>query len=178
MEQYMIWFVLGPSGVGKSSFGDYLANIKDWYHLEIDQFINDGIDTYGLRQEWDAYYLSLDPSGLITELKKRTMESGKSNCVLTFPGNLVLSTNHISVVANVIKVIYLYGSAVRCMTTFLKREQETHRNLGLDHWITYNCLSYINMSMPELETNRVYVWTCSGDRRGHEDIFNEVLGWN
>jgi len=173
----MIWFVLGPSGTGKSSFGEYLANIKNWYHLEIDQFDNNGkdvIDIHGLRQDWDVYYYKHDPRGLLKELKKRAKESGKSNCVLTFPGNLVLLTDHISAVADNIKIIYLYGSAARCITAFLKREKETHRNLGLDHWITNNSDSYIKMSEPEFESNRVYVWTNNGERRQHEDIFAEI----
>ena len=172
----MIWFVLGPSGTGKSSFGAFLANVKGWHHLEINQFGNDGIDTHRLRQHWDAYYNNFDPSGLIKELKKRTKDSGKPNCVLTFPGNLVLLRDHISAVADNIRVIYLYGSAARCIISFLKREQEIHRKLGLDHWLTHNRASYINMSIPELETNRVYVWTCNGKRRSCEDIFDEVLG--
>jgi shikimate kinase len=174
----MIWFVLGPSGTGKSSFGEYLTNIKNWYHLEIDQFDKDGIDINGLRRDWDAYYNNFKSSGLITELKKRVKESGKSNCVLTFPGNLVLLTDHISAVADNIKIIYLYGSAARCITAFLKREQKMYRNLGLDHWITYNCATYIKMSEPELEANRVHVWTHNGERRQHEDIFAEVLVWD
>jgi shikimate kinase len=169
-----IWFVLGPSGTGKSSFGEYLANNKDWYHLEIDQFDKDGIDIHGLRQDWDAYFCKREPSGLLKELEKRTKDSGKFNCVLTFLGNLVLSTDHISAVADNIKIIYLYGSAARCITAFLKREKETHRNLGLDFWITNNCASYIKMSEPEFEANRVYVWTNNGERRQHEDIFAEI----
>lgn len=170
----MIWFILGPSGTGKSSFGEYLAKIKNWYHLEIDQFDKNGIDIHGLRQDWDAYCYKHDPSGLLKEIERRAKESGKFNCILTFPGNLVLSTDHISAVSDNIKIIYLYGSAARCITAFLKREQEMHRKLGLDHWITYNYATYIKMSEPEFEANRVYVWTHNGERRRHEDIFAEI----
>ncbi len=174
----MIWFVLGPSGTGKSCFGKYLNNIKNFYHMEIDQFHQDGIDVHGLRQVWDAYYKKFEPCGLIKEIKRRTKKSGKSNCVLTFPGNLILTKNHISAVSENISIIYLYGSAARCIIAFLKREQETNRNLKLEHWIKYNHTTYITISEPEFESNRVYVWTHKGERRQHEEIFDELLAWN
>jgi len=174
----MILFVLGPSGTGKSPFGEYLATVKNWHHIEIDQFYKNGIEIHRLIGVWDAYYNNYDPSGLIKEIEKRNTKSGKSHCVLTFPGNLVLTEKHISVVKNNIKIIYMYGSAARCISAFLKREQETQRNLNIDHWITNNYHSYIKMSLPSLKANRVDVWTHNGERRKHQEIFDEVLEWN
>jgi hypothetical protein len=33
-----VWLVLGPSGIGKRSFGEWLATERNWLHLEIDRY--------------------------------------------------------------------------------------------------------------------------------------------
>ena len=174
----MIWFVLGPSGVGKSDFGRYLADKRNWYRLEIDQFDKDGIDIHGLRQEWDSYFYDCNPVDLIKELTARTRKAGKSHCVLTFPGNLILNQKHISAAIGSIKIVYLYGSAAHCIAEFLNREQGQPRNLRIEHWINNNRTSYYEMGKPEFSANRVHVWLYSGEHRQHQDIYAEILDWD
>ena len=175
-----IWFILGPSGVGKSSFGEHLSS-EGWFYLEIDQFDKnsvtspDGIDAYNLRAQWDAYYHEHDPAELIRELDKR---SKAADCVLTFPGNLILVQDHIAAAADKATIIYLYGSAAHCTAAFLKREQETRRLLGLDHWMTYNCASHLKMSEPVFDDNRIHVFTNDGTRKPHGEVFKEIAGWS
>ena len=171
----MTWFVLGPSGVGKSSFGQYLADTKNWLHIELDQFDKNGIDKFDLRKEWNILYNSGDSAALIKELTKRAGEKEKRRCVLTFHGNVILPKTLIENVTDKIKVIYFYGSAARCIAAFLRREQETGRKLELDHWVIHNCATYIQMSSPDFEANRVYVFTQGGERRSHDEVYNEVI---
>jgi adenylate kinase family enzyme len=175
----MIWFILGPSGVGKSDFGKYLAVKHKWLHLEIDRFPNgDGIDIHGLRQEWDQFYQRKDPRAIVAELTKRLLAEGKNDCALTFPSGVVLSDEHMRSTNEQIKIIYLYGSAAHCISAFLNRERQSKRNLGVDHWITNNCASYFLMSTPVFNPNRVHVFSHSGTRRTHDVVFAELSKTN
>lgn len=101
----LMWFILGPSGVGKSSFGQYIAHAKGWLHLEIDQFPNgDGIDTHGLREPWDLFFLKKDPSALAAELARRVESEKSQGGVASFPGGVVLSPDHIKVCRGLIAI--------------------------------------------------------------------------
>lgn len=171
----MLWFILGPSGVGKSSFGEYMAQAKNWLHLEIDQFPNgDGIDIHNLREPWNRFFFNKDPSASVAELTRRITSPGRAGCVATFPGGLVLSPEHIRVCRKSIGIFYLYGSAAQCINAFLDREKETGRRLSFEHWVTNNYKTYLKMSAPGFEHNRVHVFTHMGKRRSHYDIFSEL----
>jgi shikimate kinase len=171
----MIWFILGPSGVGKSSFGRHLAVNRNWLHLEIDQFpTGDGIDIHGLRQEWNEFYDRKNPVALIAKLTQHTSAKNKNHCVLTFPSGVVLSDEHVRSSSDQIQTIYLYDSAAHCIRAFLDRERRSKRNLGVDHWMTNNRTSYFLMSTPVFEPSRVHVFTHSGARRTHDDVFVEL----
>jgi hypothetical protein len=156
-----VWLILGPSGAEKSSFGKWLAAKRNWLHLEIDQYLQDGIDLQNLRA-----------------LQQRVAANSRMSCVLTFSGCLVLPPERIVAGAQPgIRTIYLYGSAAHCITEFLKREQKSGRRLGLDHWISNNYQNgaYIEMSKPALARYRVRVFTHMGTRIPHVEVFETLL---
>ena len=170
--------ILGPSGVGKSSFGEWLAAERNWLHLEIDRYPEDGIDLHNLRAEWNEFCERGNPGLLAKVLRERLAPSSKINCVLTFPGCLVLPPERIISAANAgVRTIYLYGSAAHCITAFLKREEKTDSPLGLDHWISNNHEngSYIEMSKPALAPYRIHVFTHMGDRIQQVEVFEALL---
>ena len=79
-------FILGPSGVGKSSFGQWLAAERNWLHLEIDRYPDgDGIDLNSLRSEWDEFYTRKKPERL-TEVISKRLQPNEVGAALTFPG--------------------------------------------------------------------------------------------
>ena len=52
-----ILFLLGPSGVGKSTLGQWVAEDLDFLWIEIDRWPEgDGIDLADLRAEWHAVW--------------------------------------------------------------------------------------------------------------------------
>jgi adenylate kinase family enzyme len=171
-----IWLILGPSGVGKSAFGEWLAVEQNWLHLEIDRHPEDGIDLNSLRPEWDDFYLDGKVERFGEAVHKRLDLDAKANAVLTFPGNLILSPDQMVAATLVgIRTIYLYGSEARCIAAFLNREQQTGRNLDRHHWITNNCVSYKRMSEPAFRSYRTEVYTHSGTRRPHAEVFERLL---
>ena len=148
----IVLFLLGPSGVGKSSLGKYLST-KNWLHIEIDRYPEgDGIDLNNLRTEWEEYYLKSLPGALHSELKLRTISASASGCILTVPNGLVIGRALVELSQEVgISVRYLYGPAADCISTFLQREISSGRGLTAEHWVRYNRDPYIEMSLPELE---------------------------
>lgn len=171
-----ILFVLGPSGVGKSSFAAFLASKHRWLHLEIDQYRKgDGIDFHGLRAVWDLFFNSYAPAKLVKELRKRTGAASRAACVLSFPSGVVLSPEHIEVAARAfIDAVYLYGSAAHCINAFLRRERSTGRNLGLDHWARNNWGSYAKMSVPAFEPHRIHMFSPKGNHRPHAAVYRQL----
>lgn len=164
--------ILGPAGVGKSTFGNYLAQTHGWLHLEIDQ--SHGLDIHQLRHEWKLFYQQKNTLPLVQALRQRMTSANKTNCILTFPHGLVLSTEHIKECAPSIQVCYLYGSAAHCINAFLRRGLETGRSLDVNYWVLNNRDSYTKMSLPSLEPYRVHVFTHEGRHRSHADIWEEV----
>lgn len=174
-KSYWTFFILGPSGAGKSCFSQYLNKEINWLHLEIDQFTNDGIAVHDLRREWDAFYISRDPGDLSEALCERTVRADKPGCVVSFPGNLVLSPEHITAAEKAsIEVAYLYGSAAHCVNSFLKREHKSGRRLDLYHWLSNNSRAYLEMSHPRFEPYRVHVFDIYGNHRPCPDVLREI----
>jgi hypothetical protein len=164
--------------VGKSSFGGWLAEERDWLHLEVDRYPDpaDGITLHNLRSGWDDFFCRGNPKGLSETLQRRLAAKSKTGCVVTFPGNLVLSPDRMIAAARAgIRTIYLYGSAADCITAFLTREQQTGRNLPLTHWIGHNWRSYMQMSEPAFAPFRIHVFTHMCTRRSHEEVFEALL---
>jgi hypothetical protein len=173
-----MWLILGPSGVGKSSFGAWLAVERNWLHLEIDRFPEDGINLHNLRTEWNEFCERGNPGLFAEVLQRRLAASSKTNCVLTFPGCLILPPGRIVGAAKLgVRTIYLYGSAAHCITAFLEREEKKDNRLGLDHWISnsHKNGAYIEMSKPALAPYRIHVCTHMGERIQHAKVFEALL---
>lgn len=170
------WLILGPSGVGKTCFGKWLAMELNWLHVEIDRYPDgDGIDLSNLRSEWNAFYHETNAAALSQTLRRR-LQQDRMNIVLTFPGNLVLSPEHITAASQVgLRTIYLYGSEVNCLTNFLEREKRTGRNYGRDHWFMNNSGLYMQISSPDFAPYKIDVFTAAGTRRPHSDIFDSLI---
>lgn len=74
-----------------------------------------------------------------------------------------------------IRTIYLYGSEAHCIAAFLGREQKNGRNLGRDHWIANNQNLYTRMSEPAFAPYKNHVFTRTGTRRPHAEVFETLL---
>jgi len=151
-------FVLGPSGVGKSSLGHWLLDDLAMLHLEHDIYPEpgDGIDSLGLRAQWNPFCACGDASALVKLLEGRAAEAGKTGTVLTFSGVVVLPPDILrrAEVAGIATVV-LYGSGSACVNAFLTREKATGRNLGFEHWVLNNNRCYMALSSPEFAPWRI-----------------------
>jgi len=170
-----IWLILGPSGVGKSFFAEFLKKKRGWTHIDIDQYPPEGniIDVLKLRAPWDAYWKRKDAAPLRQELEIR---AGTTNgCVMSFASTLILSREHI-VAANkaLVKVVYLYGSRADCKKAFVKRERKLRSGLDLNHWKLHNQDFYAEIGRSEFREHRVRVFGPDGKHLSCSAIFKEI----
>src|SRR5262245_55884084 len=105
----MHYFLLGPSGVGKTTFGDWLEANRQYSHLAVDRGNQtDGLTAEGLIGLWNN--LLPDPAPFARKLQERAQTEGKKGCVLTFPSITFFVLGWIDHVANHdMAVRYLYG---------------------------------------------------------------------
>ena len=172
------YFILGPSGVGKSATAGWLSQNDGLRWLEIDRFPDgDGIDLENIRSEWDEFLIGARPSRLAGTLNSRAEENGHQGCVLSFPSGFLMAPTHVEVARTVgISVAILYGPAPECIQAFLERERQTGRNLSADHWILNNQRTYLGFSHPGFGELRVNAFTGDGSRRTVESIAADILG--
>jgi hypothetical protein len=155
-----ILFLLGPSGVGKSTLAEWIRDDLTFLHIEIDRFPDgDGVDLEGLRTEWEAFWSRCDARPIAAAINDRARASGRSGAVLSFPSLVVLSPQHIQAAQHSgIRIIVLYGSGAECLESFLRREEQSGRRLTGEHWVQNNALSYARFSLPDYAACRVGVF--------------------
>jgi hypothetical protein len=135
-----ILFVLGPSGAGKTTLGQWLAEDLHFLRIEIDQWPADGIDRANLRPEWNEFWDRCQAGAIASTLRARVLNDGARGAVLTFPSRVVFSVQQLAVLEQAgIRVLVLYGSEDDCLAAFLRREKESGRNLTEEHWRRNSC---------------------------------------
>jgi len=121
------YFILGPSGVGKTTFGDFVAQRGKYLHLKIDTGIEgeNGIDVEGIRDQWDILASEHDFVPLALKLNRRAADAAVQGCILTFPSGIVFDQNEIRTADKYhIAIRYLFASKERCISAFIKRESK------------------------------------------------------
>lgn len=168
-------FLLGPSGVGKSTLCAWVAQDLGFLHLEIDRFPEgDGIDLEGLRGEWNAFWLRSDGHPLAGVLMVRGHSGGHPGVLVSFPSGVVPSAEHINAAGEAgIRLLVLYGTEAECREAFLRRERESGRGLGVDHWIQNNAQSYAAFSEPLFAPHRISAFG-SGSFRSRTELVREL----
>jgi hypothetical protein len=166
----MHYFLLGPSGVGKTTFGDWLgANRKYQYlHLAVDRGEkDDGLTAEGLIKLWDQLTQG-NPAPLARKLQDLAESKGEKSCALTFPSVTFFPAASIDHLAeHNIAVRYLYGPKESCIENYVRRENRPDRDRAF--WCQNNRL-YEKMGAPELAPYRVDIIDPSGKRLTESEI--------
>ena len=116
----MHYFLLGPSGVGKTWFGNWLQDEREYLHILIDRPDGkDGLKEEGLDELWNKGL-----AAFAGELQNRAETEGKNGCVLTVPSVNVFQVEFIDQLArHGIEVRYLYCPKEKCVEAFIDREE-------------------------------------------------------
>ena len=178
-----VWLILGPSGVGKSYFSRFLAQHKNFLHLEVDTYSieglgsynNEGIDIHNLRREWELFYTQKTGKPLVKEITRRSKRVKREGAILSFPSTVVLSLTHIKIMPQGVKVIYLFSERQFCINSFLQREKELGRGLGLMTWEPFNSSIYAALMDPTLQPHVVNVFNQDGTRKTTTMIYDQIM---
>jgi hypothetical protein len=165
----MHYFLSGPSGIGKTRFGNWLAN-HGYDHVLVDP----GDGSFRLPQELIDPWQRRDFEGIAKELDNRAKAQGKTKgCVLTFRSVDFFPLIVIELCAeHGIAVRYLYGDKEKCFESYAERETRDGRlvNARRDFWERFNNVIYEKIGALELKDYRVDVFNRSGTRRSEEEI--------
>ncbi len=159
-DKMPILFVLGPSGVGKTTLGQWFAEDRDFLWIEIDRWPEgDGIDLADLRAEWDEFWNASQAGAIATTIRARVSASAARGAILTFPGRVVFTAHQLTALEDGgIRALALYGTEVECLGAFLKRERESGRNLPKEHWLSNNSDIHRLLGDPSYERYRLQVF--------------------
>lgn len=134
-------FLVGPSGTGKTTLGDWLAADLNLLHLEIDRLENERHEEMlWLQANWDLFLRDRDAAKMAAMIRERAAAAaGRAGAVLSFPSIVLFEPMHIDVLGRAgIRPIILYGSPADCLAGFLRREQKVARGLDEAHWRRHN----------------------------------------
>jgi hypothetical protein len=161
----MHYFLLGPSGVGKTTFGNWLQDNRQYLHIPADR--GDGYGGLVAERLW-GLWIKLkqgDPKPFADELQARA--KGKNGSVLSFPSAEFFEPKQIdNLAAYDIAVRYLYGPKEACMAEYNRRE---NRQVGDRIWCQWN-RNYQRMGGPGLSEYRADIIEASGKRLSGEEI--------
>src|SRR6266508_2147059 len=147
----MHYFILGPSGSGKSYVAENLATSIDALWLEADQQHEDGITALGLRSEWNAFDKLGVYEPICDEFDLRAKAENRKAVVLSLPGFPILTTAHAELAKGRARTIYLSGTPGQCLDSFLRREKATGRNLDVSHWCRNTHDFFERLERPEFK---------------------------
>lgn len=152
-----ILFLFGPSGAGKTTLGQWVAEDQDFLWIEIDCWPEcDGIDLANLRAEWDELWNHCQAGAIGNALRARVVSKGARGAILTFPSLVVFSALQLASLKQAgIRVLVLYGTQQDCLAAFLKRERESGRNLTEEHWRRNNCDTHKRLGDPSYDPYRL-----------------------
>jgi adenylate kinase family enzyme len=170
-----VLFVLGPSGAGKTTLGQFIAEDLDFLWIEIDAWLApDPIDIEELRIEWDRFLNTGQAAELATALRMKASSKKASGIVLTFPSMVVFYPTHFMGLERTgINVVVLYGSQQDCLAAFLRRERILNRNLTEDYWKRHNTESHRFFSEPSYAPYRLMAFQ-DGEPRSRAELMAAV----
>ena len=177
-QQMSIPLVIGgPSGVGKSSFCEFLRK-EGWLYLEADQYEHekDGIDELGLRAAWNQFWNCHDARALADELMRRQNDSQSAGVVLSLPSCAVPSVQHLQAAKGLLLIHFLYGDPRFCLAAFAGRERATGRNLpALQlHWDGNNKTVFMTLSTSPYHSHLINVFHEDGQRCSWKEVYDKI----
>jgi hypothetical protein len=167
-------FLLGFSGVGKSTFSNYLQVHQAWLWIELDQTpmpVGDGINCYPINGKIDEKYIAF--------VKNLCTQGNHSGVIVSLRSTMIIDERRTDYLKSIgVSVIYLTASESFCLHEFEKREALIGRGFRASHWIKYNLNLCIFLESIEDNTplNLISVVNELGVRRSPKEIFDLILG--
>lgn len=144
-------------------------------HYEIDLSGLDGIDSNGLRREWDEFYGRHERTGFSALLRERAAGADKRGIVLSFPSNAVFDGEHLAAARRAgIEILIVFGAADLCLEAFLNRERASGRGFDAARWHRFNDRANALYARSEYGPHKVAAFRGDGSRYGRREIVSLV----
>jgi hypothetical protein len=179
-----IIFILGPSGVGKTTLGNALADHLGMVHILFDGADGgDGVDVANLRSEWKSLLAAKDPRPLAEEVRRRIKTSGHSGVVISCPSGIMPAEDRKALpwyfsrspLAKLeecgVRCVTLIGPLVACQEAAMNRANG--RVVTTSTWLLNNA-NWHNFQpglFPDLVQD---AFTDDGSRRDSRDLMREI----
>ena len=157
-----IILILGYSGIGKTTIGRYFEREKEWIHIELDKGSQDKILSNSIPF----------PSG--DKLNKSYFDYLRdflganrfNGAVITMPSTIVINQEVSKSLNSIgVKTVYLIAPTYLCLEEFLRRENETGRNLSAYHWIKHNTRLCEFLTLPIHNSTSIFIDVTNGRER-------------
>lgn len=168
-----IVFILGYSGVGKSTLGRHFEKEKGWIHIELDPASRTSINSDSIAPPPDGLFTNQYFDGIRNYLGK----TGRCGALITMPSNAVIDQDAgIRLHSLGVKVVYLMAPPYFCLEQFLAREKETGRSLTAYHWITNNSQLCNFLTSPIGAGATIFIdVTCERERLNLDKIHESII---
>jgi adenylate kinase family enzyme len=179
-----IFFVLGPSGVGKSTYGQLLAEHLGYSYFELDDIQKSNNPTlakilkYIILKKVFFKRVPEKPEKMAKALTEFVRKNATAGIVVGFRSKPYYSIDDCIFLENQgIRIIYLDGPADLCQRDFLKREKESK---PLSHWTRCNVDIYLFYQQNKNRAPRFFIntFTEDGKKIPERDIFQSILSSN
>ena len=182
-KQAQVLFLLGPSGVGKTTLGNALEKHLGMLHILFDGASGgDGVDVAHLRTEWNALLEAKNPQLLADEARKRIRASGHTGVVISCPGGVMPAEDnralpwHFSrlLLAKMeecgVRCVTLFGSLKLCCDAAVSRKDTS---VTVEYWLQNNS-NWHGFDARAFSNVVLEVFNSDGSRRDLLDLVGEI----
>jgi shikimate kinase len=170
----MHYFILGPSGSGKSHVAEKFAVSINALWVEADELGMDRIDALRLRREWEDFVRLRSSEPLCDEFDRRAKADKKESVVMSLPGFLILEMAHAKLLRDRGRIAYLMGTPGQCLDSFLRREKSTGRNLDVPHWCRNTRDFFERVEHAKFKPLAVANFNPDGSYRTLDEVFSDL----
>jgi hypothetical protein len=174
LDDARLVFLVGPSGVGKSTVAGPLCSNLTFYHVDVDR---DPLKAHGIRDEWDQFWTGRNPGPIVRALRAFASRVGRAGVLVSFPSNKkrVLHPEHVDAAQNAgIKVVVLWGAEEPCKTARQARDVECGIPWDESTYDVRNRRAFELYSGPDYDSVRVDAFEADGRRRPLEETMAAI----
>ena len=165
-------FILGLSGIGKTTTSQALADRHSLRHIDMDH--TNCFERMGLPSTWDSDLKNVDFAVLAPHILNK-LKVGDEGAVLSFPTDYRFDSEQIAAAAaHGISIIILWGPLEGCWESRRKRQESRHKGTPSKlKYYTKNQATHELYSHDKFATHRVQALNVDGSRPPVDHVLAE-----
>jgi hypothetical protein len=167
-------FLVGPSGVGKSTIAEPLCSELALYHVDIDRH---PVKAHGIRDEWQEFRARKNAEPLANALRAIASREGRTGVLVSLPSNKkrLLHPGHVDAARDAgITVIVLWGAEEVCKRARKARDVKSGLQWDETTYDARNRRPFEVYGSPEYDDIRIDVFEEHGRHRPREETLAAI----